>query len=131
MIVLDASALVDAVLDQSAAEWVLDQIADEDVSSPCAPAGGDALRTVPARPRGRDRARHPPATRSTRRPRCRNDSSFPTVAHLRRAYALRERIRVLDGLYVALADELGCSLVTTDRRLATATAPCDVRTPQA
>ena len=66
-----------------------------------------------------------------RRLRCRNDSSFPTVAHLRRAYALRERIRVLDGLYVALADELGCTLVTTDRRLAAATAPCDVRTPQA
>ena len=29
--------------------------------------------------------------------------------HLRRAYALCERTRVLDGLYVALADELGCS----------------------
>jgi len=54
---------------------------------------------------------------------------LPTAAHLRRAYALRERIRVLDGLYVALADELGCTLVTTDRRLAAATAPCDVRTP--
>jgi predicted nucleic acid-binding protein len=39
-------------------------------------------------------------------------------------------MRILDGLYVALADELGCSLVTTDRRLAAATTPCDVRTPQ-
>ncbi len=34
MIVLDASALADAVLDQPAAEWVLKQIAGEDVSSP-------------------------------------------------------------------------------------------------
>jgi len=34
VIVLDASALADAVLDQPAAEWVLKQIAGEDVSSP-------------------------------------------------------------------------------------------------
>ncbi len=53
----------------------------------------------------------------------------PTAAHVRRAFVLRERIRVVDGLYVVLADELGCPLVTTDRRLAAADAPCEVRTP--
>ena len=80
MIVLDASALIDVVIDQPTAEWVLDQI-DDDVGEP------------------------------------------------RRAFALRERIRVLDGLYVVLADELDCPLVTTDRRLGGADAPCDVRLP--
>jgi hypothetical protein len=34
MIVLDASALVDAVPDQPAAEWVLEQIAGEEVAPP-------------------------------------------------------------------------------------------------
>jgi len=35
VIVLDASALVDVVLDQSTAAWVLDEIAEQEV---CAPA---------------------------------------------------------------------------------------------
>jgi len=35
VIVLDASALVDVVLDQAASSWVLDQLAGEEV---CAPA---------------------------------------------------------------------------------------------
>ncbi|MGL5864312.1 MAG: hypothetical protein ACRCYX_00365 [Dermatophilaceae bacterium] len=43
----------------------------------------------------------------------------------------RERIRVLDGLYVALTEELGCPLVTTDRRLAAAAPPCTVLVPPA
>lgn len=53
----------------------------------------------------------------------------PTAAHLERAFALRERIRVLDGLYVALAEDQRCPLITTDRRLSTAHAPCEVRAP--
>ncbi|GAA5111305.1 hypothetical protein GCM10023320_03990 [Pseudonocardia adelaidensis] len=53
----------------------------------------------------------------------------PSAAHVRRAFALRDRIRVRDGLCVALADELDCPLVTTDRRLAGANTPCEVRVP--
>jgi hypothetical protein len=34
MTVLDAAALTDAVLDQPAAEWVLEQIAGEEVAAP-------------------------------------------------------------------------------------------------
>lgn len=90
MIVLDACALVDAVLDQPAAGWVLDE----------------AL-ALPQR------------------------FVTPTAGHLRRVFALRDRIRVVDGLYVALADELDCPLVTTDHRLAAADAPCEIRTPPA
>lgn len=129
MIVLDASALVDAVLDQPAAEWVLEQIAGEEVAAP-AHQPAEVLSALSRLVRAGE---IDPATG-----RDALDEAFalpqrlvlPTAAHLRRAYALRERIRVLDGLYVALADEVGCALVTTDRRLAAATAPCDIRIPQ-
>ena len=128
MIVLDASALVDAVLD-SLLRSGFSSGSPARASAPCAPAGGGALRTVPARPRRSDRARHRP--RRARRGDCAAATTRPSRScSLRRAYALRERMRILDGLCVALADELGCTLVTTDRRLAAAVAPCDVRTPQ-
>jgi len=45
---------------------------------------------------------------------------------LRRALELDGRLRVVDALYVALAERLGCPLVTTDRRLADSNPPCDV-----
>lgn len=51
------------------------------------------------------------------------------IDHVRGAFALRERIHVLDGLYVALADQLGCALVTTDMRLARSEAPCQILVP--
>lgn len=47
----------------------------------------------------------------------------PTAAHVRRAFDLRERIRVLDGLYVALAEERGVPLLTSDQRLVRADPP--------
>ena len=128
MIVLDASALVDIVLAQLNAEWILGQLDGEEVVAPShQPAevlsalarlvrsGGlraDAARTA------LDAALDTPQRLVP-----------PSAAHVRRAFALREHIRVTDGLYVALADELGCPLVTTDRRLGGAYAPCEVRVP--
>ena len=50
----------------------------------------------------------------------------PTRSHLRRALAMQHNVRVLDGLYVALAAERDCSLVTTDAPLARANPSCDV-----
>lgn len=128
MIVLDASALVDVVLDQLPAPWLLDQIAGEDVVAP-AHQPAEVLSAIGRLVRsgdlgaesGRDALDEAMALPQRLVP--------PTSAHVRRAYALRERIRVLDGLYVVLADELGCPLVTTDRRLAGAGPACEVRTP--
>ncbi len=130
MIVLDACALIDAVLDQPTAGWVLDEIAGEEV---CAPAHQPAevlsalarlVRTaqvdLESARDALDEALALPQRFVT-----------PTAGHVRRAFALRDRIRVVDGLYVALADELDCPLVTTDRRLAVADAPCEIRTPPA
>jgi hypothetical protein len=48
------------------------------------------------------------------------------VNFLERALDLQDRIRVLDGLYVALAEERERPLLTTDKRLASAGAPCEV-----
>ena len=42
---------------------------------------------------------------------------------LSRAWELRDNVRGWDAMYVALAEALGATLVTTDRRLARATGP--------
>lgn len=39
---------------------------------------------------------------------------------MRRAYSLRANITAYDAAYVALAEVLGCELLTGDRRLANA-----------
>lgn len=130
MIVLDAAALVDVVLDQAASGWVLDQVTGEEIRAPghqLAEVLSAVSRLVRAAALGvaeaADALRE--ATALPQR------LVTPTPAHIDRAFALRHRIRVLDGLYVALAEELGCPLVTTDTRLGGAGLPCEVRVPPA
>lgn len=130
MIVLDAAALVDVVLDQPAKDWVLDQLVDEVV---CAPAHQPAevlsaiARLVRSDELDGDAAAH--AVREARA--AEQELVAPEVAHLERALALQDRIRVVDGLYVALAQSRDCPLVTTDRRLSRAQPPCEVRSAPA
>lgn len=93
MIVLDASALVDVVLDQRTKPWVLDHEAILELAAL-------EQELVPA-----------------------------TSDHLTRALELQDRVRVLDGLYVALAEERGVPLVTTDQRLAGSDPPVVVEAP--
>jgi predicted nucleic acid-binding protein len=45
---------------------------------------------------------------------------FPTLPLIRRAYELRANLTAYDAVYVALAERLGCTLVTADARLARA-----------
>lgn len=53
---------------------------------------------------------------------------YPTLTLMRRTFELRHNVAVYDGCYVALAEALGCELVTADGRLASATGPtCTVR----
>lgn len=47
-------------------------------------------------------------------------SVYPTAALLRRAWELRDNVTAYDACYVALAEALGCTLATADRRLADA-----------
>jgi predicted nucleic acid-binding protein len=52
----------------------------------------------------------------------------PTLRLVRRAYELRANVTAYDAMYVALAEALGCELLTADQRLAGATAPrCSIR----
>jgi Predicted nucleic acid-binding protein, contains PIN domain len=53
---------------------------------------------------------------------------YPTLPLMRRAYELRANVTAYDATYVALAEILGCELVTGDQRLANAPGPqCVVR----
>jgi predicted nucleic acid-binding protein len=53
---------------------------------------------------------------------------FPTLPFMRRAYELRGNVTPYDAAYIALAETLGCELLTADRRLANAPGPrCPVR----
>lgn len=45
---------------------------------------------------------------------------YPALSLMRRAYELRENLTVHDAAHIALAELLGCDLLTGDRRLARA-----------
>ncbi len=53
---------------------------------------------------------------------------YPTLPFMRRAYDLRANVTAYDATYVALAEVLGCALLTADQRLAHAPGPrCVIR----
>lgn len=55
-------------------------------------------------------------------------SRYPTLPLMRRAFELRANVTAYDASYVALAELLGCELLTGDRRLAGAAGPsCTIR----
>lgn len=128
MIVLDASALVDMLLDQPAAGWVLDQVEAAEVYAP-AHQPAEVLSALARLVRAgtiEDAVAREALEEAAGLP----QELVPlSGVLLRRAYRHRDRIRVPDGLYVALAGELDCPLVTTDGRLRRADAPCEVRLP--
>lgn len=125
---LDASALVDVVLDQPHKGWVLDQLSDEQV---CAPAHqpAEVLSAVARFHRaghiGVDVARAAIAEADA----LVQELVILDTSHHLRALDLQDNVRILDGLYVALAEQRRCPLVTTDVRLQRADPPCDVRAP--
>ncbi len=48
---------------------------------------------------------------------------YPVLPFMPRAYELRANLSAYDATYVALAEQLGCALLTADRRLASAHGP--------
>lgn len=48
---------------------------------------------------------------------------YPLLPFMRRAYELRANVSPYDASYVALAEQLGCQLITADARLARAHGP--------
>jgi predicted nucleic acid-binding protein len=128
VIVLDASALVDIVTDRPWKPWVHDTVRGHPIAAPAhqlAEVASAVARLVRADELDPDdgRASLSEAARLAQ-------TTHPIDAQLLgRAWALVDRIRILDGLYVALAERLGVPLVTTDRRVRRAEPPCDVIAP--
>ena len=127
MIVLDASALVDVVADRSGRDAVLPYLTQR-LAAPghqLAEVSSAIARLVRADELSPGEGRRALADAA--------DLVQETVPLdgmlLERAFALRDSLRILDGLYVALAERLGCPLLTTDLRLARANPPCDVIVP--
>lgn len=53
---------------------------------------------------------------------------YPTIEFMRRAWELRANVTAYDAAYVALAETLGCELLTGDERLAKSAGPrCAIR----
>jgi predicted nucleic acid-binding protein len=53
---------------------------------------------------------------------------YPTLPFMRRAFELRDNVTAYDATYVALAEILGCELVTADQRLVNSPGPrCVIR----
>jgi predicted nucleic acid-binding protein len=128
LIVLDAAALVDVVTDQPDRGWVLEQIEDEDIAAPShqlAEVVSAVARLVRADVLSLAAARDALGEAGA----LEQNLVAPSTTHLRRALELQERVRVLDGLYIALAEEFDVPLVTTDRRLRGADLPVEVLTP--
>lgn len=125
MIVVDASALVDVVLGGAAAPDLLDQLSGQQL---CAPSHlhAETLSALARLLRSGDLTEQGANAALDHACELPIELVLPTAAHLHRALDLRGRIRVLDGLYVALAEERHCPLLTTDQRLRRADPPCEV-----
>jgi len=53
---------------------------------------------------------------------------YPTIGFMHRAWELRANVTAYDAAYVALAQTLGCELLTGDERLTKSTGPrCAIR----
>ncbi|MEX2621683.1 MAG: type II toxin-antitoxin system VapC family toxin [Egibacteraceae bacterium] len=121
-------ALVDVLVDQAHAGWLLDQLASGEVMAPAhqpAEVGSAVARLHRAGALTADTARDA-LTAALALP---QQLVVASAAQVQRAFGLRDRIRVLDGLYVALAEERGVALLTTDQRLVRADPPCEVLAP--
>ena len=124
MIVLDASALVDVVVDQAAKTSVLDTL-DQPIVAP-AHQLAEVLSALGRLLRAGEIDQRVARAAADEAAALQQEHVVPRPSHLRRALELQDRIRVLDALYVALAEERDCPLLTTDKRLAASGPPCEV-----
>ncbi len=124
MIVLDASALVDVVTDRPPRDAVLGHLDQRIVAPSHQPAEvlSAVARLVRAGELSLLEARQAMADVTD----LRQELVAADRSLFWRALELTDRIRVLDGLYVALAEQRSCPILTTDARLARADPPCEV-----
>ncbi|HET8929030.1 MAG TPA: type II toxin-antitoxin system VapC family toxin [Acidimicrobiales bacterium] len=117
MIVVDTSAIVDALIDAPGSDVLRARLVDEDLHAPTlldyevvAALRGLTLGHKLSPDRSRDALADFDDLRIRR---------WPSADALRaRTFALRENLSAYDAAFVALAESLDCALVTRDARLA-------------
>ena len=130
-VVADASLLVSALVDTGpGGQWARSRVAEDTFASP-----EMALAEVSNTLRRMELAGQITTDNATRAQR---DllrlplELFPFGPFADRVWALRGTLTSYDAWYVALAEAIGCPLLTLDRRLGRATGPsCEVITPPA
>lgn len=130
MIVLDASALVDIILQRPWAGWMAGHVADVEV---CAPSHqpAEALSAFARMQRAGQLNEAACLVAADEAIAFSQELVPPTSSQARRALGIAPNVRIADGLYVALAEERNCPLLTTDQRLARAVTTCEVLAPPA
>jgi predicted nucleic acid-binding protein len=125
--VIDAGALTEILLRSLRARAVEAAVADRDLIAP-AVIDAEILSAL----RGLERSRSVQASRAAvaiddlrRAP----VERYPLEPLLPRAWALRDRLHAYDALYVALAVELSCPLITIDDRIPSSRLPAQVIIP--
>jgi predicted nucleic acid-binding protein len=117
-VVIDASALVELLLQSTRAPAVLQAVGSTELVAPDVinPEVLSALRRLERIGKLRaGRARQAVDDLLDAGVRC-----FPTLPLLAEAWTLRANVSAFDACYVALAQDLGCPLVTRDLRLSRA-----------
>lgn len=130
MIVLDASALIDVLIDQPDKAWVLQHLAGEQVMAPAhqqAEVLSGIARLVRAGTLTPEAAREALGEAAS----LPQELVPPTAGHLLRALDMQDQVRVLDALYIVVAQDHDATLITTDRRLARADVPVPIAAPPA
>lgn len=118
MIVMDASAIVFGLLNDGDARRTLASAAIA-VPHLADPEVAHALRSQVLRGAASDADAHTALDRWSRL----GIRRFSAVGLLGRVWELRHNLTAYDATYVALAETIGCDLVTGDRRLAAAPGP--------
>lgn len=128
-VVVDASALVDLLLGNEIGTAVAKRLADHEMHAP-AHLDAEVLSALGRLHRDRRLAANQV------RPRLDALGDAPIVRHHRSSLVLgawerRRNLRLVDALYVELAEHLDAPLVTTDHRLAASAAVAELVTPRA
>jgi len=128
VIVLDASALIDIVVGRRHAAWLLEQLAEAELVAP-AHQPAEVLSAIGRLERAGALAADDASTALESAMSLPQTLVTVDLELSRRAFELRGRIRLLDGLYVALAERMNGALLTTDARLIRSAPPCEVLAP--
>lgn len=128
MIVLDASALVDVLIDQPAKPWILDQLRGRQIVAP-AHQPAEVLSALARLVRSGTLAGQAAVDALREASMLQQELVPPTSGQLVRALELQDRLRVLDALYVVLAQDREAVLLTTDRRLSRGELPVPALAP--